>query len=265
MPIYTDAVWKPISGGSGPHVGGPAKIVHHTTEGSKAKDAFDAFRINRSDPHFTVDETAIYQHIDTDIGARALKNLGGGVQTNRDSAIQIEVVGFAHRAKSKATLRNVAKLCRWIETTHGVANSWPNGYPKVATPAGKDPGGHNRDAATWDKTSGHYGHSQVPENSHWDPAYTRAEVDFIRTWGGEEGVFSTAFDEIPETDPGLASDTSQMPDHADVGEAAAPGGDRQEAVDGVLSRLGAAFARFGGPGDQVGADRPEGLWLCQSV
>jgi hypothetical protein len=27
----------------------------------------------------------------------------------------------------------------------------------------------------WDGTGGHYGHSQVPENTHWDPAYTDAE------------------------------------------------------------------------------------------
>ncbi|EHK67647.1 hypothetical protein KYC_04137, partial [Achromobacter arsenitoxydans SY8] len=27
------ATWRPISGSSGPHLGGPFKIVHHTTEG----------------------------------------------------------------------------------------------------------------------------------------------------------------------------------------------------------------------------------------
>jgi hypothetical protein len=83
------AVWTPITGPSGPHVGGPFKIIHHTTEGSSAQGAFDAFRANRSDPHFTVDPTTIYQHVDTSMGARALRNEPGGVQTNRDGAIQI--------------------------------------------------------------------------------------------------------------------------------------------------------------------------------
>src|SRR5262245_58042937 len=93
------AEWKPISGPSGSFTGGPFKIVHHTTEGSSAQGAFNAFRAHRSDPHFTVDATKIFQHIDTGKAARALRNLEGGVQTNRDSAIQIEVVGFAHRPK----------------------------------------------------------------------------------------------------------------------------------------------------------------------
>ncbi len=106
------ATWLPISGSSGPHLGGPFKIVHHTTEGSSARGAFDAFRQNRSDPHFTVDATTIYQHIDTEEGARALRNAPGGVQTNRDSAVQIELVGFAHLPKDRRALRNLARLCR---------------------------------------------------------------------------------------------------------------------------------------------------------
>ena len=172
------AVWRPISGSSGPHVGGPFKIVHHTTEGSSAAGAMAAFRANRSDPHFTVDGTTIYQHIDTAEGARALRNAPGGVQTNRDSAIQIELVGFAHLPKERNSLVNLARLCRWIEATHGVPNRWPSGPPRPAR-NGRDPGGHNRNPQTWDSQSGHYGHCHVPENSHWDPAYTTAEADFI--------------------------------------------------------------------------------------
>lgn len=76
------STWKPISGSSGPHVGGPFKIVHHTTEGGSAAGAMAAFARNRSDPHFTVDGTSIFQHIDTSEGARALRNDPGGVQTN---------------------------------------------------------------------------------------------------------------------------------------------------------------------------------------
>lgn len=172
------ATWRPISGSSGPHLGGPFKIVHHTTEGSSAAGAFSAFAKNRSDPHFTVDATTVYQHIDTDEGARALRNDVGGVQTNRDSAVQIELVGFAHLAKDPAALTNLARLCRWIERTHAVPKVWPSGPPKPAK-NGKDPGGHNRDAKTWDTQSGHFGHCHVPENTHWDPAYSMKEVQFL--------------------------------------------------------------------------------------
>jgi N-acetylmuramoyl-L-alanine amidase len=230
MPKCPFAIQRPITGGVGAYTSGPFKIVHHTTEGGTADAAFSAFKKNRSDPHFTVDETNIHQHIDTAIAARSLGNAKGGVETNRDSAVQIEVVGFAARAKSKATLRNVAKLCRWIEQVHGVPRVWPNGHPKTAV-NGKDPGGHNRNAVNWDTKGGHYGHSQVPENTHWDPGYTDDEVKFLMEFEevpapapGAEGLMAglhadalgEPFDAIPETDPGLAAladQVSEMPHH----------------------------------------------------
>ena len=178
MPRCPFAQWKPISGSSGAHVGGPFKIVHHTTEGSTASGAMQAFAANRSDPHFTVDRTQIYQHIDTNEGARALRNAPGGVQTNRDSAVQIELVGFAHLPKDPQALQNLARLCRWIEQVHDVPREWPAGFPRPAK-NGKDPGGHLRDARLWDTRSGHYGHCHVPENTHWDPAYSAAEARFL--------------------------------------------------------------------------------------
>lgn len=178
MAICSFAIWRPISGSSGLHVGGPYKIVHHTTEGSTAQGAMNAFMQNRSDPHFTIDGSNIFQHIDTAEGARALRNESGGVQTNRDSAVQIELVGFAHLPKDPHALVNLARLCRWIESTHGVPKVWPSGFPLPAK-NGHDPGGHIRDPKTWDGKGGHFGHCHVPENTHWDPGYTANEVAFI--------------------------------------------------------------------------------------
>jgi len=210
------ATWRPISGSSGPHLGGPFKIVHHTTEGSTAQGAMDAFRRNRSDPHFTVDASTIFQHIDTAEGARALRNDPGGAQTNRDSAVQIELVGFAHLPKDSRALTNLARLCRWIEQQHGVPRQWPSGRPLPAK-NGKDPGGHNRDAATWDSSSGHFGHCHVPENTHWDPAYSAAESEFIlaATFTDEGELLSPAPPARPvgkrASKPGATLST--MPDH----------------------------------------------------
>lgn len=172
------ARWTPITGSSGSYLGGPFKIVHHTTEGSTAAGAMSAYRNNRSDPHFTVDATTIYQHIDTNKAARSLRNNSGGVQTNRDSAIQIEVVAFAGSSKDRRTLENVARLCRWIEGTYNIPQVWPNGFPRPAR-NGRDPGGHNRNARNWDDESGHFGHCHVPENTHWDPAYTQNELNIV--------------------------------------------------------------------------------------
>ncbi|SCB55767.1 N-acetylmuramoyl-L-alanine amidase [Bradyrhizobium shewense] len=215
------AVWMEISGSSGSYTSGPFKIVHHTTEGSSAEGAFGAFRANRSDPHFTVDSSKIYQHIDTGRAARALRNAAGGVQTNRDSAIQIEVVGFAHRPKVMATLKNVQKLCNWLEAEHGIPKVWPNGLPKPAV-NGHDPGGHNRNAANWDNKGGHYGHSQVPENTHWDPGYTATEAAFVIADAATESIYIEALETIPlEEGPDFATEVSTMPDHCG-GYAAAP-------------------------------------------
>lgn len=180
MAICPFAQQKTIGNGTGggAFTAGPFKIVHHTTESSTASSAFNAYGTGGSEPHFTVDATTVYQHHDTGKGSRALRNDAGGVETNRLSAVQIEIVGFAGKAKDRATLKQVARLCRWLETQHGIPVTWPNGAPKPHK-NGKDPGGHNRDAATWASKGGHYGHSQVPENIHWDPAYTAEEWDFV--------------------------------------------------------------------------------------
>lgn len=178
MPRCPFATWHPLSGGAGRMNHDPAKIVHHTTEGSNAAGAFSALGSHHADSHFVVDATTIYQLIDTAEAARALRH-PGKVETNRDNAIQIEVVGFAGKPKDPATMLNVARLCRWIEATHGVARVWPSGLPNPATPNGQDPGHHNRSVDNWLHKSGHYGHSQVPDNSHWDPAYTAAEVAIV--------------------------------------------------------------------------------------
>jgi hypothetical protein len=188
-----------------------------------------AFRRNRSDPHFTVDSKNIFQHVDTAEGARALRNEPGGVQTNRDSAVQIELVGFAHLPKDAQALTNLARLCRWIELTHGVPRIWPSGFPRPAR-NGRDPGGHNRSAQAWEAQAGHYGHCHVPENTHWDPGYTQSEVEFIMnsTFDANGRLASPGLRPAIEPTPRRALKRARatahkavttMPDHA-VGESA---------------------------------------------
>lgn len=177
MPLCPFAQQVPISGSAGDYKGGPFRIVHHTTEGSTAQAAMDAYRAKRADPHFTVDDHGVRQHIDTAVAARALRH-PGTIETNLESAVQIETVGFAGRPKSNAALLVLARLCRWIEATHDVPRAWPNGPPKPAID-GADPGGHDRNAAIWTATAGHYGHSNVPDNVHWDPGYSPVEAAFL--------------------------------------------------------------------------------------
>jgi hypothetical protein len=168
----------PLPWTAGHYVAGPFRIVHHTTEGSTAAGAFATYQQTHDIPHFTVDDTTIYQHVDTDTAATALAHPNGTVETNRYSAIQFELVGFAGRPKSHASLHNVGLLCRWIEATHHVPGVWPNNFPNPPN-HGHDPGHHNRNVQNWRTQGGHYGHCHVPVNTHWDPAYTLEEVQFI--------------------------------------------------------------------------------------
>jgi hypothetical protein len=85
-------------------------------------------------------------------------------------------VAFAGKPKNIDTLHHVARLCRWLETNHNIPQVWPNGLPRKGV---SDPGGHNRNATEWGTKGGHYGHCHMPENSHWDPGYTKNEVDII--------------------------------------------------------------------------------------
>jgi hypothetical protein len=183
----------------------------------------DAYRNHRSDPHFTVDKTTIYQHINTSLSARSLRNSPNNTETNRDSVIQIEVVGFAHKPKDFTTLNNIARLCRWIESIHRIPRVWPNGLPKVATEDGKDPGGHNRDLTKWDTKGGHYGHCHVPENTHWDPGYLNDEVNFLMeaefdVYGNLlEGIdLLERYKSIDKFTVDLLNEVSTMPGHSIV-------------------------------------------------
>ncbi|WP_165795562.1 peptidoglycan recognition protein family protein, partial [Methylobacterium frigidaeris] len=164
--------------GIGGYRSGPYKIIHHTTEGSSAAGAIATYKTTGSYPHFTVDEDVVYQHVDTETAVTALAHPAGTPETNRSHAIQIELVGFAGRAKSPTSLATLAALCRWLEQQHGIPAEWPSGFPRPAV-NGRDPGGHNRDVGNWTTRGGHYGHSQVPHNSHWDPAYTAEEVAIV--------------------------------------------------------------------------------------
>lgn len=169
---------KRVPGKSGGlYFASPWKIIHHKTVGF-SENAQALYGTTGSWPHFTVGKSGIQQHIDTDRHAYALKNASGGVETNRARAIQIETVGYPGVDAPAVTLENLVRLIRWLEATHSVPHEWPSGRPKEAV-NGRDPGGHNRNVNNWIHRPGHYGHCHVPENSHWDPAYTDNEWEWL--------------------------------------------------------------------------------------
>jgi hypothetical protein len=168
MSFYPNAD-KSVKGNSaGSYTGGPFKGVLHTTEGTSGPGALAAFTANNSWPHFMVDYAGkVWQFFDTNVAARALMNLAGGVQTNTDSAIQIEVVGFASQPNNHPQVQMDAlrALMRWIEGATGVKPVGPG--RAFATAYGQN--NLRFTNAQWDSFNGWCGHCHVPENDHWDP------------------------------------------------------------------------------------------------
>lgn len=142
--------------------GAPAKGILHTTEGS-LPSALAVFRRHFA-PTFTVAPGRILQHVPLGTMAAALENHSGGVQTNRDCRVQIEVVGFSQKTlwlPHSSTLAPLASLMRVLVQAAGI--------PLRHVPVGRNP-------RMWERTSGWLGHIDVPENSHWDPGH----VDYHR-------------------------------------------------------------------------------------
>lgn len=168
MGWYSEADKSVKGKDAGDYTGGPPKGVLHTTEGSSAKGAINAFKFNNTWPHFLVDyQGKVWQFIDSSKAARALRNLKGGVETGRDHAVQVEVVGFAGKPNDHPSIQFDAlrRLMRWIEKTEGVKSVGPPlpfasryGQPGTRLPNN-----------WWDEFNGWCGHSHVPENDHWDP------------------------------------------------------------------------------------------------
>lgn len=167
VPPIEDGGWHPdarrvgVVAGIGP-LQGPHKIVWHTTEG------YGLPSYSGSNPHFTLDPKTgtLYQHQDVRQGARALQNLSGGVETNRQGAIQVELIGFASQTGSwtEQAYEHVADLARWIEAHCQVKRECSVTFSN--TP-------HRMSASQWNSYNGHCGHQHVPENSHWDPGSFR--------------------------------------------------------------------------------------------
>jgi hypothetical protein len=112
----------------------------------------------------------IAQFFPADSRSLSLQN-DGTVKTNRTGkyCIQVETVftaGETVSGKKYATVRDTPckgldSITAWLRSL-GVPDAWPGGAPT----------GFARDTVsldTWLKAGGHYGHNQIPGNSHVDP------------------------------------------------------------------------------------------------
>jgi hypothetical protein len=180
--------YDPLFPSSG-YVGGVEKGVLHSTETGN----LPAYSGGSMAPHFTLQpnlktETVRgYQHFNTDRPSRALRNLPGGVETGKDGAIQIELVGTCDPKAAKAhpdwmfwpeaprwALDGVREFMRWIEGQHGIPRSAPTlwlPYPESY--------GNTRarmTSAQWSAFRGWCAHQHVPENVHGD---VKLDIEYL--------------------------------------------------------------------------------------
>ena len=176
------AATKDQMGDAGAYVGGPYRGVLHTTEGTSYIGAKQAYLKNGSNPHFTVEGKKVWQHVPLSKAARAMKNLPGGVETNRLSAIQIEVVGFARTPDwSLDTIETVRKLMIWIEEQTGIKPSAPRFLSDKDGWIARLDAPQRMAANAWKTWDGWCGHQHVPENTHWDPGTCPITALLIRS------------------------------------------------------------------------------------
>jgi hypothetical protein len=174
---YPKATWKGDGTSGGSYTTGPFKLVLHTTETA-------GIPIYDNAPHLTyyARERRFVQHLQFDTAARALRNEAGGVQTNRDSAIQLEIVAYSAesivdqypntgRVKvSELTaeqLADIREFILWACEEFGIEYKWPEKQAFSYSQA--NAAGFRMSNAEWDSYNGVCGHQHVPENTHWDP------------------------------------------------------------------------------------------------
>lgn len=177
---YPKAIWKGDGKTAGAYTSGPFKIVLHTTETS----AMPGYSNGANAPHLTYDpKTRKWtQHTNLDVSARSLVNNAGGAQTNRDSALQVEIICYSNKAMassssarmwvgdlSASNLADLRDFIDWAGVNYGVKLKWPGKIAK--TYAAANAAGFRMTTSEWDNWDGVCGHQHVPEgNTHYDPA-----------------------------------------------------------------------------------------------
>ncbi len=153
-------------------------LVLHTTE----SDNFDAqvgdfLRNPGKQPHRLIDPVngRYRDFIDPGTFAKALKNLPGGVETNRRAGgvLQVEIMGRAALVPTYSDVwyLNLAKMLVPFCTENGVPILFPYSF--------NNPRRLSFDE--WNNVRGIIGHCHVPENDHTDPGNITRLISYMIT------------------------------------------------------------------------------------
>lgn len=197
--------WETIAGNSAGSMNGSGarRLLLHSTEGSTIEGAVAAYRKNNSWPTLTVDcgRRRVVRHLPDTVAARSLRNAPGGVETNRegDVLIQVELVGFAERPES---IGDAAALDWFGRTVVGPLCA-RNRIPLTSTarwapyPASYGVAAPQRlQAAAWRAYNGILGHQHVPENTHGDPGAINISRILAAAKGKDDDVTEAEMDKI---------------------------------------------------------------------
>jgi hypothetical protein len=181
---FAEPVQAPRDGGS--FVAGPFRGVLHTTESMRYTPSTQSYYGHGNWPHATAwidadGKPRLAQHIPLDRAARAMENDAGGAQTNRHSAVQLEIAWTAQQADlmPRALLDLVARFMRWVEAETGTKRTGPEFWPY---PRSYGATTLRFTAAEWARFNGWCGHQHVPENAHGDPG----DIGIAYLLGGHE-------------------------------------------------------------------------------
>jgi len=225
----TAAIPSTHNGGS--MIGGPPRWVWHTYEadpkGLTAERGARGLIAAGNEVHFTFNPLSgsIVQLLPAGVAGRGLRNTGGGVQTNRMGAVclQVEVIAYAeHPWTGYLTTAGKAGLAKLVgfARAHGIPDVWPAGPPPAYPP-----GTGTRSATTWTTKAGHYGHSQVPENTHGDPGAISVKTlfqeetvtpDDLKDIAAAVWATPSGRDVEPDGDPTTVANIMQRLNHAVV-------------------------------------------------
>lgn len=168
-------------GSGGTYTGGPAKVVWHTYETDPGRiEVCHRQQSGRSSGvyHVLADPGArrVIQQLPLNIAASALRNGPHPVQTNRDSAVQVCIIGRAGNMhllseddlmwlghavlapiKRAVPQIDINRFPRFWGAGEGIVLATKNAPQRMST-------------WEWDNFNGQCGHQHVPDdNDHWDP------------------------------------------------------------------------------------------------
>lgn len=104
------------------------------------------------------------QYYPADVGARALTrwNEDGRVNIQIETYFSYGVVrnGVRYNSVAETPAVGLDRILEWLDG-FGIPRVWPAGAPVM--------GANRQDVNIWNTQAGHYGHSQVPGETHVDP------------------------------------------------------------------------------------------------